>query len=131
MRRIVLCLLITALSGAAASVPAYADQDNASATHYRWKDASGVVHFSDTIPSSALAGGYDIVDKNGLVVRHVERELSPAERRAAAIAASQAAAARRDARQLVLLGERQEERRRVAPAQRQPLEQRNHAPPLV
>lgn len=99
MRRIVLCLLITALFGAAASVPAFADQDNASATHYRWKDASGVVHFSDTIPSSALAGGYDIVDKNGLVVRHVERELTPAERRAAAIAASQAAAARRDARQ--------------------------------
>ncbi|WHZ20026.1 MAG: hypothetical protein OJF55_002175 [Rhodanobacteraceae bacterium] len=98
MRRIVPCLLAAALMGALAS-SAVAGENTASATHYRWKDASGVVHFGDTIPSSALAGGYDIVDGNGLVVRHVDRELSPAERRAAAIAASKAAAARRDAQQ--------------------------------
>jgi small-conductance mechanosensitive channel len=75
-------------------------------THYRWKDAAGVVHFSDTIPASALAGGYDIVNAQGLVVRHVERELTPAERRAAAARAAQEAAVRRDAQQ-----------RRVADAQ--------------
>jgi hypothetical protein len=68
-------------------------------THYRWKDASGVVHFSDTIPASALSGGYDIVNNQGMVVRHVARELTPAERKAAAAAAAQAAAARRVARQ--------------------------------
>ena len=65
-----------------------------------------MVHFSDTIPSSALAGGYDIVNAQGLVVRHVERELTPAERRAAAARAAQEAAVRRDAQQ-----------RRVADAQ--------------
>lgn len=97
MRRTVLCLLATTLAGALATAAMAAN--TASATHYRWKDASGVVHFGDTIPSSALAGGYDIVDDRGLVVRHVERELTPAERRAAAVAASKAAADRRRAQQ--------------------------------
>ncbi|MGH8144874.1 MAG: DUF4124 domain-containing protein [Rhodanobacteraceae bacterium] len=68
-------------------------------THYRWKDATGVVHFSDTIPASALAGGYDIVNNQGMVVRHVARTLTPAERRAAAATAAKAAAAKRIARQ--------------------------------
>ena len=99
MRRIVPCLLAAALVGTLALPVMAAGGNSASATHYRWKDASGVVHFSDTIPASALAGGYDIVDDQGQVVRHVGRELTPAERRAAAIAASKAAAARRDAQQ--------------------------------
>lgn len=99
MPRILIPLLFTTLLAAAMSAPARADQNSATATHYRWKDAAGVVHFGDTIPSSALAGGYDIVDNNGRVVRHVDRELSPAERRAAAVAANQAAAARRAAQQ--------------------------------
>jgi hypothetical protein len=98
MRRIVLCLLAAALVGMLAS-PAAAGDNATPATHYRWKDASGVVHFSDTIPASALAGGYDVVDNQGLVVRHVGRELTPAERRAAAAAASKVAAARREAQQ--------------------------------
>jgi hypothetical protein len=68
-------------------------------THYRWKDASGIMHFSDTIPPSALAGGYDIVNNQGMVVRHVARELTPAERKAAAAAAAKATTARRLARQ--------------------------------
>lgn len=69
------------------------------ATHYRWKDSAGVVHFSDTIPASALPGGYDIVNNDGRVVRHIGRELTPAERAAAAAAAKQAAAAKRAAEQ--------------------------------
>jgi fructose-specific component phosphotransferase system IIB-like protein len=69
------------------------------ATHYRWKDASGVVHFGDTIPASALSGGYDIVNNQGMVVRHVQRELTPAERKAAELEAARAAAAKRAAQQ--------------------------------
>lgn len=98
MRRIPSCLLSAALA-CGLCVPAFADPPPTPTTHYRWKDASGVVHFSDTIPSSALAGGYDIVNSQGTVVRHVERELSPAERRAAAAAAARDAAARREAQQ--------------------------------
>ncbi len=68
-------------------------------THYRWKDPAGVVHFGDTIPASALAYGYDIVNDQGVVIRHVARELAPAERRAAEAAAAKAAAEQREARQ--------------------------------
>jgi hypothetical protein len=104
MRRISSCLLSAAVV-CGMCAPAFAAPPTPT-THYRWKDAAGVVHFSDTIPASALAGGYDIVNAQGLVVRHVERELTPAERRAAAARAAQEAAVRRDAQQ-----------RRVADAQ--------------
>ncbi|MGH8191342.1 MAG: DUF4124 domain-containing protein [Rhodanobacteraceae bacterium] len=97
MRRLVLTLLTTAVVGL--SVSAFAGQDVTPTTHYRWKDASGVVHFGDTIPASALAGGYDIVNNNGMVVRHVSRELTPAERRAAAATAAREAMTRRNAQQ--------------------------------
>lgn len=90
---------ISALSLAVAvTLPALAAPPTVS-EHYRWKDPAGVVHFSDTIPASALAGGYDIVDNNGRVVRRVARELTPAERQAAAEAAAKAAAAKRVAAQ--------------------------------
>lgn len=94
MRRIALTLLPAALLAAAVTMPAFAG-DTTPTVHYRWKDATGVVHFSDTIPASALAGGYDIVNNDGMVVRHVARELTPAERRAAAALAAQEAEARR------------------------------------
>ncbi|HET7930466.1 MAG TPA: DUF4124 domain-containing protein [Rhodanobacteraceae bacterium] len=95
MRPSVLLVLAAVLSMAGSVAVA----DTTPATHYRWTDSAGVVHFGDTIPSSALAGGYDIVDDKGLVVRHVGRELTPAERKAAALAAAKAAATRRDAQQ--------------------------------
>lgn len=101
MRRRPSSLLVAAVLACGLCAPAFAESPTP-ATHYRWKDASGVVHFSDTIPSSALAGGYDIVDTQGMVVRHVDRELTPAERRAAAAVAARDAAARRAARQLQL-----------------------------
>ena len=43
------------------------------------KTIDGVVHFSDTIPASALAGGYEIVNNQGRVVRRIGRELTPAQ----------------------------------------------------
>jgi len=98
MRRFPSSLLITVLLTCGLCAPAFAEPPTPT-THYRWKDASGVVHFSDTIPSSALAGGYDIVDNEGMVVRHIGRELTPAERRAAAATAAREAAVKREAQQ--------------------------------
>lgn len=97
MHRLALTLLTTALIGLGAIAPAFAADNSTSITHYRWKDASGVVHFGDTIPSSALSLGYDIINDQGRVVRHVARELSPTERRASAATAARDAAAKRDA----------------------------------
>lgn len=96
MRRTVVLLLPALLLAASAVTPVRAT-DNTTAVHYRWKDAAGVVHFADTIPASALAGGYDVVDNNGQVVRHVARELTPAERKAAAAEAARQAAVERAA----------------------------------
>ncbi|HEX7370368.1 MAG TPA: DUF4124 domain-containing protein [Rhodanobacteraceae bacterium] len=98
MHRFALTLLPAAFLAVAVALPAHA-VDTATAVHYRWKDAAGVVHFSDTIPPSALAGGYDVVDGNGRVVRHIGRELTPAERHAAEAAAAKQAAANRAAKQ--------------------------------
>ena len=97
MRRTVLFLLPALLLAASAVTPVRAD--TTPVVHYRWKDAAGVVHFADTIPASALAGGYDVVNNDGRVVRHVARELTPAERRAAAATAAREAAAKRAAQQ--------------------------------
>jgi chromosome segregation ATPase len=98
MRRLALTVLTVAVIGFGLSAPAFAAKDTPT-THYRWKDAAGVVHFGDTIPASALAGGYDIVNNQGMVVRHVSRELTPAERRAAAAVAARETALRREAPQ--------------------------------
>lgn len=98
MRRTVLLLLPALLLAASAVTPVRAT-DNTSAVHYRWKDTAGVVHFSDTIPASALAGGYDVVNNDGRVVRHIARELTPTERKAAAAEAARAAAVKRAAQQ--------------------------------
>lgn len=97
MHRLALTLLATTLIGLGLSAAAFAGDNSTPATHYRWKDASGVVHFGDTIPSSALTGGYDIVNDQGRVVRRVSRELTPAERHAAAATAARDAATKRDA----------------------------------
>jgi hypothetical protein len=99
MRRITTLILLAAALLAAGAVTPVRATDNTPTVHYRWKDTAGVVHFSDTIPASALAGGYDVVNNDGRVVRHVARSLTPAERQAAAVAAAREAAARRAAQQ--------------------------------
>jgi hypothetical protein len=78
MRRLVLIASIglsLGLAGAAAA------QGNG--VHYRWVDASGLSHFSDSLTNDAVKYGYDIINSNGMVVSHVQRQLSPAERAAA------------------------------------------------
>lgn len=97
MRRKPLLLSITLPLAIVVAAPAFASIT--SSEHYRWKDTAGVVHFSDTIPASALPLGYDIVDNQGRVIRHVERELTPAERHAAAAEAARQAAAKRAVQQ--------------------------------
>lgn len=72
-------------------------RDNTPAFHYRWHDAQGGLHYSDSIPPGAVHLGYDIVDDNGRLVRHVDREKTPAERAAAEAEAAKAAAAKRAA----------------------------------
>lgn len=41
------------------------------ADSYRWRDADGHTHFSDALPAQAAAGGYEVINKQGMVVRRV------------------------------------------------------------
>lgn len=80
-------LLAAAAGGAAAQ-----SAGNASAYRYKWKDASGHSYFSDSLSQDALKAGYDVVNSQGMVVRHVDRQLTPEERVAARKLADQKAA---------------------------------------
>lgn len=73
-----------------------------STTHYRWRDVQGVIHFGDAIPPEAVPLGYDIVNDQGLVVRHVDRQKTPAEQKAAAAEAARQAQVKRVAQQQAL-----------------------------
>jgi hypothetical protein len=85
----VVVLTIVSLQAGAAS--------SGSSTRYRWKDAHGVVQYTDTLPAEALQLGYDVVDAQGLVLRHVDRPKSAEEKKADAAAASAQATAKQRA----------------------------------
>ncbi len=75
---IVLLAIVVSISAQAA---------DKTATRYKWKDAQGAMHFTDTLPAEALQFGYDVVNSQGMVIRHVDRALSPEERKTAAATA--------------------------------------------
>ena len=96
MRKSVFVIAMLALTSAA-----HAAQPAQTGSHYRyrWVDASGLPHYSDSLTADALKFGYDLVNDRGLTVQHVDRQLSPEERAAAQKAADAKAAADRVAQQ--------------------------------
>ncbi len=55
----------------------------ASHVRYKWQDAQGLVHFSDSLSAEAMKFGYTVVNDQGVVVGRVDRQLTPEERAAA------------------------------------------------
>ncbi len=92
--RIVLATLALVIAAVATTAAVAAS----GATHYRWRDAHGVLHFSDSLPPDAVKYGYELINDQGIVVRTVERALTPQERKQRAAAAAVQAAAARQAR---------------------------------
>jgi hypothetical protein len=74
-------------------------QNKAPTYRYRWKDAAGLPHYSDSLTSDAMKFGYELVNDRGIVVQHVDRQLNPEERAAAQKAAEQQAVVDRAAEQ--------------------------------
>ena len=64
---------------------------------FRWKDATGFVHYSDTLSDDAIKAGYDIISDTGAVLKHIERARTAEERLADEETARQAAVAKREA----------------------------------
>ncbi|MEW9571504.1 DUF4124 domain-containing protein [Rhodanobacter sp. Si-c] len=91
-----LSILIAATLLASAAVHAQQRANN-NGMRYKWVDGKGLPHFSDSLTQDAIKYGYDVVNDQGLVVQHVQRQLSPEERAAAQKQAAQQAAAQRAA----------------------------------
>ena len=74
-------------------------QENRNGSHYKWRDAQGLPHYSDSLNAEAIKYGYDVVNDRGLVTQHVERQLNPEERAAARKLADEQAAQQRAAQE--------------------------------
>lgn len=79
-------LLITAIAVAFMVLATSAQAQN----RFKWRDASGQVHYSDTLTRDAMQGGYELVNKDGVTIRKVNRPLTAQERSAAEKTAAQA-----------------------------------------
>lgn len=94
-----LAVLMAAALLASTAVHAQQNNDKTGAPHFKWTDARGLLHFSDSLNEDAIKNGYDIVNSQGMVVRRVSRTLNPQERAAAQKLAAQQAAAQRAAQE--------------------------------
>lgn len=90
--RPILRTLSIILIGLAAS--AQAGQPQNTTFRYRWVDATGLPHYSDSLSIKAIKYGYDVLDARGMVVRHVAGEMTDAERKLADARAAHAASTR-------------------------------------
>jgi hypothetical protein len=106
MRRLVLVVSMALSLGLAGTALAQGDSHNN--VRYRWVDASGLPHYSDSLTDDAVKFGYDVINNGGMVIQHVGRQLTATERaaadkQAAAQAAQQEAADRAKRNDLQLL----------------------------
>ncbi len=85
-------LLIVVLATAASASACAAGSGSGDHNRFKWHDAAGNLHYSDALPPDAAKLGYDVVNPQGLVVKHVERAKTAAELSAAktALAKTQA-----------------------------------------
>lgn len=84
--------LLYAAIGLTAVVTAHAQNTG---IRYRWHDGTGLSHYSDSLTAEAMKYGYDLVSDQGMVIGHVDRQLTPTERAAADKLAAEQAAQRR------------------------------------
>jgi hypothetical protein len=91
--RIKVIVAMWALLGVA--MAAQAQHAGAGDYRYKWRDGSGLLHYSDSLTVDALKYGYDVLNERGMTVRHVPRQLTPEQHQAARTAAQREAATRR------------------------------------
>jgi len=89
-------LKLLASLGLCLSLSAHADKPGEH-ERYKWKDAEGNLHYDDALTSAAMQAGYDVVNKNGLIVKHVDPPKTAEQIKADREAAAKQAADRRAA----------------------------------
>ncbi len=90
-------LLIAATVMLLASMSVHAQ--NSGNIRYKWYDAQGLMHFSDSLTAEAMKYGYDLINDRGMVIQHVPRQLTAEERVAANKLAAEQAARQRAAQE--------------------------------
>jgi hypothetical protein len=61
---------------------------------YKWTDGEGNLHYADLLPPEAVRFGYEIVNAQGVVIKHVDRPKTAEERAAAKAELAKAQAAK-------------------------------------
>lgn len=64
----------------------------AGSVRYKWRDAEGNLHYTDSLPADAGVRGYEVINAQGIVVKRVEPAKTPEQRRDEKIAAEAARA---------------------------------------
>ena len=64
---------------------------------YKWRDAEGNLHYSDSLPADANVYGYDMISAQGIVVKRVPPAMTPEQRVAAKAEAATARSAKDEA----------------------------------
>lgn len=93
--RVALRALMVGWTVLAVAGTAHADKENR--VRYKWRDETGALHFADSIPPEAVKYGYEVVNKQGITIRRVERAKTPEELAVAKAAAEKAAEEHRKA----------------------------------
>jgi hypothetical protein len=89
MRRTALAVALALISG-----PLLAAGSGAGHNRYKWTDASGNLHYGDALPPEAVNFGYEVVNPQGVVIKHVDRPKTSEERAAAKVEIAKAQAAK-------------------------------------
>jgi uncharacterized protein DUF4124 len=64
---------------------------------YKWTDAEGNLHYTDALPPEAVKYGYEIVNPQGVVIKHVDRPRTAEEKATAKAELAKAQAAKESA----------------------------------
>lgn len=96
MRAITIFTTVLVLTMSASSLVQAKSGDH---DRYKWKDAQGNVHYDDALSEAAIQYGYDVVNRNGMLVKHVDRARTAEEQQADKESAAKAAAEKRVAEQ--------------------------------
>lgn len=91
--RLLVCSLALACATAASAA-------GSGRTQYKWRDATGALHFADSLPAEAARYGYEVVNAQGVVVRRVERAKTAEEQAAAKAELAKAQTQREEAEAL-------------------------------
>lgn len=66
---------------------------------YKWRDAEGNLHYTDSLPADAGVRGYDVINAQGVMVKRVDPAKTPEEKAEAKLAAEAARAEKAAAEQ--------------------------------